>query len=777
MIKNYFKTALRNLFKSGLFSFISISGLALGMAGAGLLLLNIQYDFSVDQFHEKKDRVFKVYSKTKTDGGLRVHDISSAPLGPALQKEYPQIQQMARVASVGKMFEYKDKQIQVDGYYTDAAFLDMFSFPLITGNKRTALKDGNSMVITASLARKIFGSEDPVNKVIRVDNAQRFTVTGVLKEIPLNSSLHFEYLLPWTDNNTNWDFNYVNTYVELKDPASVKAVNKQVADIISEHSRNEEKTQIFLHAVGKMNLQHHFDANGNPEIDKDLVFLPILAAVMLLIGCINFMNLTTARSEKRAKEVGVRKVMGAARKSLVVQFITESTLLAVFSGCIAMLVVKLVWPVFSAMARVPVNIPWQSPVFWLSAAAFILLTGLLAGSYPAFYLSSFKPVKVLKGIFNNKKVLITPRRVLVVCQFVIAIFLINFTITFRKQVNYTENRDPGFVKEELLYHTLTSDLNRQYTVVKQELMNTGMVTAVCKSSTPLTKATGWINGLEWTGGEKSRNTYFSIFTTPGNFVKTNGLTLTAGRDIDIDTWHTDTASCIINESAAHLLSFPNPVGQFLKDGAINWKIVGVVKDFYQGQPDDAVRPAIIRFDKKSGILNIRLKPGLATVQNIITIEDILKKYNPGYITEMQFAEADFANSFRQRKSALHLINSFTLIAIFIACMGLLGLTAYMAELRKREISIRKVLGASVTNVTTLLTKDFVWLVVIAVLIASPLALLFINFFLQQFSYRTQASWWILPLSGIIAILIAVLTISLNAVRTAIANPVNSLRSE
>lgn len=777
MIKNYFKTAIRNLFKNGLFSFISISGLALGMAGAGLLLLNIQYEFSVDQFHEKKDRVFKVYSKTMTDGGLQVNDISAAPLGPSLQKEFPQIQQIARVAPTGKMFDYKDKKIQVDGCYTDAAFLDMFSFPLITGNKRTALKDLHSIVITEALAKKIFGSEDPVNKIVLLDNAQSFTVTGVLKAPPLNTSFHFEYLLPWADNNTKWDFIFATTYVELKNAGDVNTINKQIAGIISEHAKNEEKTQIFLHPVSKMHLQHHFDANGNPETEKDLFFLPILAAVMLLIGCINFMNLTTARSEKRAKEVGVRKVMGAARKSLVVQFISESTLLAIFSGCIALMIVKLVWPAFSAMAKVPVSIPWQSPGFWLSAAAFIFLTGLLAGSYPAFYLSSFKPVKVLKGIFNNKKVLITPRRILVVCQFVIAIFLINFTIIFRKQVNYTENRDPGFVKEELLYHSLTSDLNRQYNVVQQELMNTGMVTAICKSNMPVTRPSGWINGLEWSGGEKSKNTYFSLVTTTGNFVKTNGLTLTAGRDVDYDTYHTDTASCIINESAAHLLGFPNPVGQFIKDGAISWKIVGVVKDFYQGAPDDLVKPAMIRFAKSAGVLNIRLKAGLATLQNIATIEDILKKYNPGYITEMQFAEADFANSFRQRKSALNLINSFTLIAIFIACMGLLGLTAYMAELRKQEISIRKVLGASVASVTTLLTKDFVWLVVVAVLIASPLALLFINFFLRQFSYRTEASWWILPLSGIIAILIAIMTISFNAIRTAVANPVNSLRSE
>jgi ABC-type antimicrobial peptide transport system permease subunit len=295
-----------------------------------------------------------------------------APLGPALQKEYPQIQQMARTAETGKVFDYNDKKIQSDGLYADAAFLDMFSFPLITGNKRTVLTDQYSIVITETLAKKIFGSEDPVNKVLRLDNDQNFTVTGVLKDIPANSSLHFEYLLPWVDNNTNWDFYFARTYVELKVPADVKTVNRHISDVISKHSKNEGGAQVFLHPVGKMHLQHHFDAVGNPETEKDTIFLPILAAVILLIGCINFMNLSTARSEKRAKEVGIRKAMGAAKRSLIVQFITESTLLAMFSGCIALLLIKLVWPVFSIWAKLPVNIPWQSPLFWLLAGAGLL---------------------------------------------------------------------------------------------------------------------------------------------------------------------------------------------------------------------------------------------------------------------------------------------------------------------------------------------------------------------------------------------------------------------
>ncbi|OQP63093.1 hypothetical protein A3860_03725 [Niastella vici] len=777
MIKNYFLIAVRNLFKNPLFSFINISGLALGMAGAGILLLNIQYEFSVDQFHEKKDRVFKVYNKIVSNGRLQCYDLTSAPLGPALKNDFPNIKQMTRVVSTGKLFNYKDKKFEAQGSYADEAFLNMFSFPLVSGNRQTALKDQHSIILTQQLAKKIFGDEDPVNKVIRLDSADNRTVTGVLKDIPLNSSLKFDYLLPWYDNKSKWDNYYATTYVELASAGEVNSVNKQISDVISRHSKNEEGTQIFLHPVSKMHIQHHFDEKGRPETESDIYFLSVLAAVMLMIGCINFMNLSTARSGKRAKEVGVRKIMGAIKQSLILQFITESTLITCIAGSIALLIVQLAWPVFSIMAKIPVNIPWQSPAFWLSILAFILFTGLLAGSYPAFYLSAFKPVKVLKGIFNNKSTLLTPRRILVVVQFIIAISLINFAIIFRKQANFTENRDPGFMRAGLLFHSITNDLRRNYAVVEQELMNTGMVEAVCKTNMPLTRAGIWISGFEWAGGENSKSINFSVFTTTGNFVNTNGLTLLKGRDIDYNTFHTDTASVVINESASKELGFANPVGQTIKDGNFNWKIVGVVKDFYQSNPGDLVRPAMIQYGRSDGIINIRMKTGSASVQSIKKIEEILKRNNPGYLTELQFADVDFANTFTQRKNTSGLINTFTFIAIFIACMGLLGLTVYMTELRKREVGIRKVLGASVAKVTTLLTKEFIKLVVIAMIIASPLAWLFMNSFLQQFGYRTNLSWWILPASGAVALLIAIVTIGFQAIKAAVANPVKTLRSE
>ena len=777
MIKNYFKTAFRNLFKTPLLSFINITGLALGMAGAGLLLLNIYYEVSIDQFHEKKDRVFKVYNKTFVNDRLICYDHSQSPLGPTLQKEFPRIKQMARIANTGKQFSYKDKKLQANGYFTDAPFLNMFSFPLLAGNKQAVLNDPHAIVLTEKLAKKIFGDEDPLNKVIHLDNTRDVTVLGVLKDVPQNSSLKFEYLLPWEDKSNNWDYYFANTFVELSKPEEVNVVNKQIADIISRNSKNEQGSQIFLHPVGKMHLQAQFDEKGKPKTQTEIYFLSVLAAIMLLVGCINFMNLSTAQSGKRGKEVGVRKIMGAVKKSLIVQFIGESTLLAFFAGCVGLLIIQLVWPSFSTMAKVRIDIPWQMPVFWLSTLTFILFTGILAGSYPAFYLSSFKPVKVLKGVFNNKGSLITPRRILVVVQFVLAIFLMNFSILFRKQANFTENREMGFGKDELVFHAMTNDLRKNFEAVQQELMSIGVVSAICKTNSPITRASSAVSGLKWNGREDNKYVSFSLFITAGDFVKTNGLTLLAGRDIDYNNFKTDNNSCVINESAAKVLGFTNCVGQTMKEDNRNWTIVGVVKDFYQSSPGDLAKPVMIRYGTDDGTINIRMQTGSTSLQNFQKVEEVLKKNNPGYITELQFADEDVARTFQQRKNASNLINTFTLIAIFIACMGLLGLTAYMVEMRRREVGIRKVLGASVAKVTTLLAKEFVKLVGISVLIASPLAWLFMNFFLQQFSYRTNISWWILPASGVIAIVIAIATISFQTIKTAVANPVNALRSE
>lgn len=783
MFKNYFKIAWRNLFKNKVLSFINIAGLALGMAGAVLLVMNIQYEASIDQFHAKKDHIYKAYNKDIINGKLEAYNVTSASLAPALKKDYPEIKEATRVSGTEKLFSYKEKKIKIQGNYADPYFLNMFSFPLLKGNAQTALNDAHSIVITEQLAKKIFGDEDPMNKIIRADNADNFTITGVLKDLPFNTDFRFEYLVSWEFlkakgiENLSWDNNYVSTFTELPPHVDLKFVNSKITDVATRLTK-ENKPKTFLYPFTKEHLYGHFEngvATGG-NIDN-LYMLGILAGIILLIACINFMNLSTARSEKRAKEVGVRKVMGAVKRALILQFISESVLLSLIAGVIAFFIVQLLLPVFSSLANVHLSVPYSSIFFWVLAVCFILFTGILAGSYPAFYLSSFKPVKVLKGVLKNEKALVTPRKVLVVLQFVLSIFLINFTILFQKQISHSQNREIGYVKENLIFHPMTDDLRKNYTLMKNELINTGIATSICQSNTPVTRERSGIAGLKWEGMDLKANVVFNNVTTSGHFVKTNGLKLLAGRDIDVAGFPTDTASCMVNEAALKIMALKNPIGKIIKYEGVNWKIIGLVKDFLIGPADEATSAMFIRGSKDGDFISIRLNSNNPSLQNLKTAEGILKKYNPNFLTEYQFADEDYAFKFKQKKSVAALINSFAFIAIFISCMGLFGLSVYMAENRIKEIGIRKVLGATVSGVTLLLAKDFVKLVIIAIVIASPLSLLFMNFFLQHFSYRTNISWWILFATGAAAILIALFTISFQSVKAAIANPVKSLRTE
>ena len=772
------------MLRNKVFSFINISGLALGMAGAVLLLLNIQYELSVDQFHEKKDHIYKAFNKAVMDGRLQCWDISSPPLAPALKKDFPEIKEVARTCGTDHLLAVGDKKLQAGGSYADPAFLGMFSFPLVKGSPAGVLRDAHAIVITEQLAKKLFGDEDPVNKTILADNSDNLVVTGVLKDLPDNTQFRFDYLMAWDFlrlkgwENPSWDNHYLNTYAELQPGADIAALNKKIAGIGVRESGNKEIAQVFLHPFNKLYLYGRFEngqvAGGRIE---NLRMLGILAGIILLIACINFMNLSTARSEKRGKEVGIRKVIGARRGSLVLQFIGESVLMAAVAGGLALVAVQVLLPAFSVLAKVRLSVAWQSPYFWLAAAGFVLMTGILAGSYPAFYLSSFKPVKVLKGILKNGNALVTPRKILVVTQFVCAVFLINFTIIFQKQINYGQNRATGYIKENLVFHAMTDDLRKNYQLVKNELLGSGVAAAVCKSSTIVTRNMVATWSLDWAGKDPNAKTSFNEVAERGGFVATSGLTLVAGRDIDVERFPTDTASCMLNEAGVKVTGFKDPIGQIIKSEGGNWKVVGVVKDFLIDGPGEAMKPMFIKGSSWANYISIRLNDHNPSAKNLQDVEAILKKYNPRFITEYQFADVDYSFKFKQARDVATLMNSFTLVAIFISCLGLFGLATYMAENRVREIGVRKVLGASVAGITSLLAKDFLKLVVIAIVIASPPAWWFMHFFLQHFDYRTGVSGWIPVAAGGAAVFIALFTVSFQSARAALANPVKSLRTE
>ena len=783
MLKNYWKIAIRNLVKNKLHATINITGLALGMAAAILLALNILHGLSIDQFHEKKTQLYQAFHKQIQNGEMSVDNSTAIPLAAAL-KRYPEIKNVARMQFNSQLLRYQDKKIPAYGNITDPVFLSMFSFPLVAGDASTALKDPNDVVITQKLAAKLFGTQDAMGKIITTPEGQTFTVTGVLKDLPTNTQFNFEYLLSWSwlRDPGAWNVQGTATWVELAPGTNVAALDKKIAHVGLEEYQEKHpvlaQQTTFLYPLTKLYLEGRFE-NGQPaggNIDN-LRMLGGLGIIILLIACINFMNLSTARSEKRAREVGIRKVVGALKGSLILQFIGESILMATLAGIIALALVNLSIPYFDTLTGVRLAIPWHAPLFWIAALAFVLVTGVLAGSYPAFYLSSFRPIKVLKGILNNGNALITPRKVLVVVQFVCSIFLINFTVVYQKQIHHELGREIGYVKDNLVYHELTADLQRNNTALKNELIASGAVESFTESNATVTNNGGVESGLKWAGMDPNVNPGFVLFMENGNFVRTNGLTLLAGRDIDLQNYPGDTLSCVINETSAKYLGFKDPIGQIILDEQEHWKIVGVIKDMIVGGADETPQPVLIKGATSPGFIAMRISRSRPFGENVARVEAIVKKYNPAFLTDLRFADKDYAEKFRSVRNTATLINTFTLIAIFVSCMGLLGLATYTTENRTREIGIRKVLGSSVTGIVSLLTRDFARLILISIVIASPLAWLFMHNYLTRFSYRTSLDAWVLAASGGAALLLAFLTISFQVIRAALQNPVKNLRTE
>lgn len=786
MFKNYLKIAFRNMARSKGFTFINIAGLAIGMASAIIILLWIQNEVSYDRFHEKTDRLYTAWNRSTFDGKLQCWNTTPKILGPTLRQDYPEVEATARVNWGNSfLFSLGDKRLNVSGTMVDPDFLTMFSFPLVKGNPRTALGTVYSMVITEKLAKKLFANEDPMGKIIKLDNKDNFTVTGVMKDLPNNTRFNFEYLLPWSYmrvrkwDDSNWDNNSTQTYVLLKPMASVAAFNDRVKNITINHLNGREKIEVFLYELSKRRLYSKFE-NGKPaggRIETVRVFA-IIAAFILLIACINFMNLSTARSEKRAKEVGIRKVVGAQKGWLVGQFLGESVLISFIAALLAIAIVQLSLPAFNRLTDKHLFIPYGSIGFWLSGIGFIFFTGLIAGSYPAFYLSAFKPVRILKGTFKAGNALVTPRKVLVVMQFTFAIILIIATIIVDRQIKYAQDRESGYSKANLAYVFLDGDIDKNYTLIKNELIGSGTALAISKTSSPLTE--GWSDswGFEWTGKDPSSKIDFDRFCSDGNLVKTAGMQIVAGRDIDLISYPTDSTACILNQSSVKIMGFKQPLGQIIRDNGINWHVVGVIKDFILQSPYEPLKPMVIEGPKGwFNTMHIKFNPQYSTAQVLTAAEKIFKKHNPQYPFDYHFVDEEYAKKFNDERRTGTLATLFAGLTIFISCLGLFGLATYMAENRVKEIGIRKVLGAGIAGITALMSKDFLKLVVIAILVASPVAWWAMHKWLGTFNYHINISWKVFVLSGLLAVVIALLTVSYQAIKAALANPVKSLRSE
>jgi putative ABC transport system permease protein len=793
MIRNFFKVAYRNLLRSKGFSAINITGLAVGMAAAILLLLWIKNEVSYDNFHEKKDRIYQVWNRAPNDGEIKTWGLVSEPTAPAIEKDIPEVERVVRTDQGNdNMLSVGDKKIIKEGLRVDTGFLQVFTFPMLKGNPTTALNGSYSIVLTEKTAKSLFGNDEAMGKIIKFDNKDDFTVTGVLKDLPNNSSFDFEYLLPWEvlvrnrkEPDLGWSDNSTPTYVLLKPNTSLASVVPKIRVLRQNYEKDAKKTnwELFLYPMERWRLYSSF-TNGVEDDGGRSGFVKLFAIIsgfILLIACINFMNLSTARSEKRAKEVGIRKVSGARKGSLIGQFISESVLVAFLAGVIAVILVQLSLPAYNNLVEKQLSINYGDIYTWLAIMGFILFTGLLAGSYPAFFLSSFRPVEVLKGTFKKANAVISPRKVLVVLQFTFTIVLIICTVIVKQQIDYARDRKSGYNMDHLVYHFMTGDIPKNYDLIKNELLSAGVATSITKTNSPITRRGSDGPGQSWKGKDPDDRTSFDRYLEDEGLGTTAGLQFVQGRDLDLKKFPTDSTGLIINESALKIMKFKDPIGQTVNDLGIDWHIVGVIKDFILTSPYEPTRPILLCGAKSSflrfNVIQMKLSGNNTTAQNLAKMGAIFKKYNPDYPFEYKFVDEEYAKKFANEKRQGILAALFAGLAILISCLGLFGLAAFMAENRIKEIGVRKVLGASVAGITALLSKDFVKLVVISFIIAAPMAYWAMSKWLITYTYRVDISLWVFAFAGLLSILIALLTVSYQSIKAAIANPIKNLRAE
>lgn len=786
MFTNYLKVAFRNLWKNKGFSFINIVGLAVGMASAILILLWIQNEVTYEGFHEKKERIYEAWNRATFSGELHCWNTTPKVLASALQRDLPEVEHACRVFwDRSLLFSVGDKRVMEKGNAVDSIFLQVFTFPMIKGDPKTALMDPRSIVLTESLARSLFGKEDAMGKDIRIDNKRSYRVTGILKDLPNNSRFTFNYLLPWSfvrdegEDDIWWGNNSTRTYVLLKPNATLASVAPKVQIIKQRYDTSEKHWEMFLYPINRWHLYSSF--KGGVESGGRIEFVRlfgIIAGFILLIACINFMNLSTARSEKRAKEVGIRKVVGAQRYRLITQFIGESILLSFLAAILALGIVQLSLPGFNHLTEKHLYIPYGSVAFWLAGIGFIIFTGLLAGSYPAFFLSGFQPVKVLKGTFKAANALVTPRKVLVVLQFTFAIVLIICTIIVKQQIDHARDREIGYDKGNLVFHNMTGDIPKNYQLIKQELLSSGAAVSVCRTSSPLTQSWSDTWGFQWEGKDPQDKTDFYNVCTDEGLVKTVGLQLIQGRDFDLHQYQTDSFGILLNESAVKSMHFKNAIGQTITNDDKKYHVIGVIKDFIMESPYSPTQPMVIR--GASGwfsTINFRLNGTMSTSASLKKAEAIFRRYNPEYPFEYKFIDEDYATKFDDEQRIGTLAGLFAGLTIFISCLGLFGLATYMAENRIKEVGVRKVLGASVGGIVALLSRDFLQLVLVSFVLAAPVAWYAMYKWLQDYPYRVDIKWWVFLMAALLSAGIALLTVSYQAIRAATANPSKSLRSE
>ena len=790
MIKNYFKIAWRNLRKNTMYSFINIGGLGIGMAVAMLIGLWVWDELSFDKYHKNYDRIGQVWQFVKFDVEKSSYNSVPVPLAEELRTKYPDVAS-ASVTTYNRttLLRSGDKKISRTGMYTEPQFPEMMTVKMILGT-RSGLKDMNSMLLSESLAEVLFGKDDPLNKIITIDNKTDVKVTGVYEDFPGNSSFKDVYFLsPWSlftsfdryakDASTHWDENSFQLFVQLKEGADFAKVSSVIKDIrMKRENPPPYKPEFFVHPMSSWHLHGDFKDGQNTGGLIQLVKMFGMAGIfVLLLACINFMNLSTARSEKRAKEVGIRKTIGSMRSQLVFQFFSESLLVAFIALLFCLTLAQISLPFFNELAGKTMTIPWANPIFWLMAILFCLLTGLIAGSYPALYLSSFRPIKVLKGTFKAGRFAALPRKALVVFQFSVSVALMIGTIIVFRQINYAKDRPVGYNSDGLIEVNMsTPDLSKNYEALQTELLNSGYVRSICRSYGSLTDDYGGTTDIGWKGKTGNTSPLFISNRVSHDYGNTIGWKILQGRDFS-RSFSTDTAAVILNTSAIQTMGFKNPLEEVVRISGKNYQVIGVVNDMIKFSPYDQVKPSIFTLDNGATTITMKIAEHAGISTALSNVEKVFKKYNPSAPFEYKFVDEEYARKFSHEVRIGTLAGFFAILAIFISCLGLFGLASFVAEQRTKEIGVRKVLGATVLSIWRLLSQDFVVLVIISLLIASPLAYYFMHGWLENYRYRINISWWVFALAAMIAFLLTIVMVSFQAIKAGIAKPIKSLRTE
>lgn len=786
MIKNYFKIAWRNLRKNKVYSSLNIVGLAIGMAVALLIGLWIWDELSFNHYHRNHNRLAYVMSTQTYNGVTETFPNIVVPLENELRTKYAgDFKKLSLTWNSTNILAAGDKKISASGKWAQPDLPEMLTLTMQKGTLES-FKDPSTLLLSQSLATALFGNTDPLNKTVKVDNRMEMKVGGVYDDLPRNTTFNeTKYLLPWyakenrwNTQSTNWRNHGCELIVQINDNADFDKTSDKIREVINPNIK-EFKDYTSLHPMDQWHLYSEFKNGKVAGGPIQFVWLfGLIGIFVLLLACINFMNLSTARSEKRAKEVGIRKAIGSLRRQLTLQFLAESLLICFLSFVLTIILVQLSLPFFNSLSDKQMSIPWSNLLFWMLAAGFIFLTGLVSGSYPAFYLSGFNPVKVLKGTFRAGRFASLPRKVLVVIQFTVSVVLIIGTIIVYRQVQFAKNRPVGYSREGLITIVMnTPELYQNYNAMRNELIENGGAADMAESNSSTTEIWSNNNGVEWAGKDPNADPLFGTIAVTHDFGKTVGWQITEGRDFSRE-FPTDSGAFILNESAVKLAGIKNPVGKIMKWAGKDHVVVGVVKDMVMESPYKPTVPTI--FHMEYGwvrLITVRIKPTMPVREALAKMETVFKKYNPGGPFEYQFTDETYSKKFSDEGRIGNLATLFAVLAIFISCLGLFGLASFVAEQRTKEIGIRKVVGASVFNLWQLLSKDFVALVIISCVIAIPVAWYFLNQWLQNYNYRTKISWWIFAAAVAGALIITLLTVSFQAIKAAIANPVKSLRTE